>query len=154
MNHLTKIKIIKQLSERELENHTSNSASWHMKYKNSSYIHISGLNYEMNEGDIVTVFSQYGEIIDCRLLRDKITGKSQGTAFLCYEDQQSTILAVDNFNGTEICGRTIKVDHVDNYKPNLNIKSADIESMDIDDLIYKPTGPDGLGWGKYRVNKK
>jgi RNA-binding motif protein, X-linked 2 len=53
----------------------------------------------MNEGDIVIVFSEFGEIVDLRLARDKITGKSKGFAFLAYEDQLSTVLAVDNFNG-------------------------------------------------------
>ena len=50
----------------------------------------------MNEGDIVTVLSQFGEIVDCRLIRDKETGKSKGFAYLAYEDQRSTDLAVDN----------------------------------------------------------
>ena len=70
----------------------------------------------MNEGDIVTVFSQFGEIVDCRLRRDKATGKPLGFAFVAYEDQRSTILAVDNFNGKEVCGRQICVDHVKQYK--------------------------------------
>ena len=30
------------------------------------------------------------------------TGKSKGFAFLCYEDQRSTVLAVDNFNGMQV----------------------------------------------------
>lgn len=51
------------------------------------------------------------------LLRDKKTGKSKGFAFICYEDQRSTILAVDNFNGITLAGRSIRVDHVQNYKP-------------------------------------
>lgn len=71
----------------------------------------------MNEGDIVIVFSEFGEITDIRLVRDKKTGKSRGFAFLAYEDQRSTILAVDNFNGADICGRTLRVDHVNKYKP-------------------------------------
>ena len=37
--------------------------------------------------------------MDINLVRDKTTGKSKGFAFLAYEDQRSTILAVDNFNG-------------------------------------------------------
>lgn len=56
----------------------------------------------MNEGDIVTVFSQYGEIVDCLLIRDKETGESKGYCFVAYEDQRSTNLAVDNFNGVEV----------------------------------------------------
>jgi len=43
-----------------------------------------------------------GEIVDCNLIRDKDTGKSKGFAFLAYEDQRSTVLAVDNFNGVQV----------------------------------------------------
>jgi RNA-binding motif X-linked protein 2 len=37
---------------------------------------------------------RYGEVVDVNLVRDKGTGKSKGFAFLAYEDQRSTILAV------------------------------------------------------------
>jgi len=37
------------------------------------------------------------------MVRDKKTGKFKGYGFLCYEDQRSTILAVDNFNGIKVC---------------------------------------------------
>jgi hypothetical protein len=46
--------------------------------------------------------SRYGEIATVNLVRDKDTGKSRGFCFLCYEDQRSTILAVDNFNGMKV----------------------------------------------------
>lgn len=35
---------------------------------------------------------------------------------MAYEDQRSTVLAVDNLNGAELCGRTILVDHVKQYR--------------------------------------
>ncbi|UYV68883.1 STK11 [Cordylochernes scorpioides] len=66
------------------------------------------------EGNVIAVLSQYGEIVN--LIRDKKTGKSKGFAFVCYEDQCSTILAVDNLNGIKVCNRTIRIDHVANYK--------------------------------------
>ena len=40
----------------------------------------------------------------------------QGFGFLCYEDQRSTILAVDNLNGFKLLGRLIRVDHIHQYK--------------------------------------
>jgi RNA-binding motif X-linked protein 2 len=48
--------------------------------------------------------------------RHQDTGKPRGFAFLAYEDQRSTVLAVDNLSGTKVGGRIITVDHVDNYK--------------------------------------
>lgn len=45
---------------------------------------------------------RYGEVVNVNLVRDKGTGKSKGFAFLCYEDQRSTVLAVDNLNSTKV----------------------------------------------------
>ena len=42
---------------------------------------------------------RYGEIINVNLVRDKKTGTSKGFCFIGYEDQRSSIVAVDNFNG-------------------------------------------------------
>jgi RNA-binding motif X-linked protein 2 len=42
------------------------------------------------------------QIEDLHLVREKDTGKSKGFAFVKYEDQKSTILAVDNFNGVKV----------------------------------------------------
>ncbi|XP_043913187.1 RNA-binding motif protein, X-linked 2 [Protopterus annectens] len=75
-----------------------------------------GLHFDLTEGDIICVFSQYGEIVNINLVRDKKSGKSKGFCFICYEDQRSTILAVDNFNGIKIKGRTLRVDHVASYR--------------------------------------
>lgn len=44
------------------------------------------------------------------------SGKPRGFAFLAYEDQRSTVLAVDNLSGSKVGGRIIRVEHVDNYK--------------------------------------
>lgn len=61
--------------------------------------------------------------------RDKETGNPKGFAFLMYEDQRSTVLAVDNLNGASILERTIRVDHVKNYKEK-RIKNQDGEWVD------------------------
>jgi RNA-binding motif protein, X-linked 2 len=70
------------------------------------------LPYDLSEGDIVTIFSQFGEPVHVNLVRDKETGKSRGFAFLKYEDQRSTDLAVDNLGGATVLGRLLRVDHV------------------------------------------
>ncbi|XP_069842337.1 RNA-binding motif protein, X-linked 2 [Dendropsophus ebraccatus] len=117
MNPLTKVKLINELNAREAKLGVKDSVSWHQDYKDSAWIFMGGLPYELTEGDVICVFSQYGEIVNINLVRDKVTGRSRGFCFLCYEDQRSTVLAVDNFNGIKLKGRTIRVDHVSNYRP-------------------------------------
>ena len=116
ISYMYTIRNIEKFNQNELKYNIKEEGSWHKSY-DSAYVFIGGLNKKMNEGDIAIVFSEYGEIVDINLARDKITGQSKGFCFLAYEDQRSTILAVDNFNGVELCGRTLKVDHVKQYRP-------------------------------------
>uniref|UniRef100_A0A2S2NRR7 RNA-binding motif protein, X-linked 2 n=1 Tax=Schizaphis graminum TaxID=13262 RepID=A0A2S2NRR7_SCHGA len=109
---------VKKLSEQELQRLPK--SSWHDEYKSSAWIFVGGLPYDLSEGDIMSIFSQYGEITNLNLVRDKDTGKQKGFCFVCYEDQRSTVLAVDNFNGTRVLGRILRVDHVKDYKPPKN----------------------------------
>lgn len=108
-------KEIQRINKLELANNLGGDASWHAKYKDSAYVFAGNLAREFSEGDVLVIFSQYGEISDVNLVRDD-EGKSKGFCFLKYSDQRSTILAVDNLNNTQVCGRTIRVDHVDQYK--------------------------------------
>ena len=112
----------------------------------SAYIFVGNLDRRLTEGDVITIFSQYGEVLDINLpripeggLRDRggsngqgeppleqqqrqqqqqggKPGDRRGFGFLLYEDQRSTVLAVDNLNGFSLLGRTIRVDHVRDYK--------------------------------------
>ena len=168
LNLISKIKQIQRLNEQELKYNISETASWHYKYRDSSYIYISGFPKEVTEGDLVIVFSQYGEIIDCRIVRDKETGKSKGFGYICYEDQRSAILAVDNLNGIKIGGKLILVDHVEEYRLPKEFEQSESEEENnyLENKFekrsvnnnkkkeYKLTGPDGKGWGKDRILSK
>uniref|UniRef100_A0AAY5EXA8 RRM domain-containing protein n=1 Tax=Electrophorus electricus TaxID=8005 RepID=A0AAY5EXA8_ELEEL len=53
------VKLINELNEREAHLGIKDSVSWHSEYKNSAWIFIGGFPYELTEGDIICVFSQY-----------------------------------------------------------------------------------------------
>lgn len=98
------------------------------------------MDSRLTEGDVAIVFSQWGEPLDVNLVRDKSSGLSKGYCFLCYEDQKSTILAVDNANDMLLLGKRIKVDHVRDYRPN-------------PDGGYVFTGAEGGGIGVFGVTR-
>lgn len=128
MNPLTQTLNQLKMNERELEmGLAGTNKSWHQEYKDSAWVFLGGLPYEMTEGDVICMFSQYGEPVHINLIRDHTSGKSKGFGFLCYMDQRSTILAVDNLNGIKVLGRTIRVDHVHQYK-----LPKDLEKLDQD----------------------
>ena len=114
MNVIAEITRINQL---ELDKGLVNTpASWHQKYNQSAWVYCGNLPTSLSEGDIICVMSQYGEIEDIHLVRDSETGKSKGFCFCKYDDQHSTVLAVDNLTGTKILDRSIRVDHVEQYR--------------------------------------
>ena len=174
MNFLSKVKQIQRLNEQELKYNIGYTGSWHYKYRDSAYIYICGFPKTITEGDLVIVFSQYGEIVDCRIVRDKKTGKNKGYGYICYEDQRSTVLAVDNLNGIKIGGNIILVDHVEEYRLPKEFEESDSEKeeektvdynnkylneKENEEILkkkreYKLTGPDGKGWGKERILSK
>uniref|UniRef100_A0AAV1UUC5 RRM domain-containing protein n=1 Tax=Peronospora matthiolae TaxID=2874970 RepID=A0AAV1UUC5_9STRA len=133
---------IQRLNERELELNVPLSGSWHQKYRESAWIFLGGLSFELSEGDVLCVLSQFGEVEDLHLVRDGKTGKSKGFAFVKYEDQRSTILAVDNLNNWQLLDRVLRVDHVLKYKlPKELQEGSDSED---DESAGKKRRPRGL----------
>ncbi|KAI9711574.1 MAG: hypothetical protein M1820_002139 [Bogoriella megaspora] len=108
---MNQIRATAALNAKELEAGIAPEASWHRDFADTAYVYIGGLPFDLSEGDIITIFSQYGEPTHLHLMRDKETGKSKGYAFLKYEDQRSTDLAVDNLGGAQVMGRTLRVEH-------------------------------------------
>ena len=58
MNPLTQVKNLQKITARETAAGVSDEASWHAKYKDSAYVFVGGLPYELTEGDLLAVFSQ------------------------------------------------------------------------------------------------
>lgn len=110
------IRAIQKLNQRELEEGINPEGSWHTDYRDTAFIYVGGLPFELSEGDIITIVSQFGEPVWIKLARDKETGKSRGFCWIKYEDQRSTDLAVDNLGGATVMGRVLRVDHA-RYKP-------------------------------------
>ena len=61
MNRVTKIQALNKINERELHLGISGEAgkSWHQGYTDSAWIYVGNLPYDLNEGDILAVFSQW-----------------------------------------------------------------------------------------------
>lgn len=142
------INAVQRLNAEELRLGVSGEASWHHQYKDSCYIYIGGLDPRLTEGDVAIVFSQWGEPIDVVLVRDQKTGIPKGFGFLGYEDQRSTILAVDNANGMKLLQRTLRVDHCKDFRPPTSGKEGDGGEA------YQPTGAEGAGIDKFLVTKR
>mmetsp|Transcript_15734 Transcript_15734/g.43459 ORF Transcript_15734/g.43459 Transcript_15734/m.43459 type:complete len:229 (-) Transcript_15734:3-689(-) len=137
---MNRIREITNINQRELELGLAGTpGSWHAQFEKAPWIYVGNLVNELTEGDILCVFSQFGEIEDIHLVREEDTGKSKGFAFIKYEDSRSCILAVDNFCGAMLCGKSLSPDHVENYRlPKKVLEEAANSGADIGPgLAYK-----------------
>src|ERR1700749_4501763 len=146
---MNSIRRTEALNKRELEDCTPVEASWHRDYEDTAFIYIGGLDERLTEGDIITIFSQYGEPVFLNLVRDKDTGKSRGFAFLKYEDQRSCDLAVDNLSGAQVLGRLLSVDHA-RYK----MKEGERETVGEEEAEEDETDREGDGRRKRRRSEE
>ena len=143
------VRQIARLNDLELQKCVPPNASWHTDYRDTAYIHIGGLPFELSEGDVLTIFSQYGNPVHLNLARDKETGKSRGFAFLKYEDQRSCDLAVDNLSGAGVLGRVLGVDHC-----RYQLKEGEVEGIPVDEEIADDAGDETDREGDSRRKKR
>lgn len=127
------VRQIERLNQTELDKVIPSNASWHTDYRDTAYLYIGGLPFELSEGDILTIFSQYGNPVHINLVRDKESGKSRGFCFLKYEDQRSCDLAVDNLSGAGVMGRVMSVDHTRYKKKEGEVEGIGDEEEEVAD---------------------
>lgn len=73
---------------------------------------IKNLCKTLNEKDLYEMFKEVDVIKGIRILRDTITSRSAGVAFILFENRNSVKKAISDFNGKEIKGRAIVVEKV------------------------------------------
>ena len=57
--HDRNVKNVNKMNQRELElGLAGTSTSWHAQYKDSAWIFVGGLPYDLSEGDVLCIFSQ------------------------------------------------------------------------------------------------
>jgi RNA-binding motif protein, X-linked 2 len=69
MNPLTNIRSRQKQRENEVINGIPDSASYHSEFRSSAYIYAGQLSFNLTEGDLLAIFSEYGELLDVNLVR-------------------------------------------------------------------------------------
>ncbi|MFM1846897.1 MAG: hypothetical protein RL417_371 [Pseudomonadota bacterium] len=71
-------------------------------------IYVGNLPYAVSEGDLRSLFEQFGAVTSATIIKDKFTGDSKGFGFIEMSDTDAQA-AIDNLNGTEFKGRSLTV---------------------------------------------
>lgn len=71
-------------------------------------LYVGNFPYSVDEAQLRTLFSAYGEISELAMIMDRETGRPKGFAFITFASQQAAEKALEQ-NGRDLGGRPLKV---------------------------------------------
>ena len=72
-------------------------------------LYIGNLSWTISEGELQQTFESYGEVSSCKIVKDKMTNRSKGFAFVEMPNDDEANAAIAALNGTDVKGRNISV---------------------------------------------
>jgi RNA recognition motif-containing protein len=71
-------------------------------------LYVGNFPYTVDEAQLRSLFSSYGEISEIAMIKDRDTGQPKGFAFVTFASQQAAEKALEQ-NGRDLSGRPLKV---------------------------------------------
>ena len=72
-------------------------------------LYVGNLPYTTTEADLEEVFSAIGGVRDVTIVFDRIANRSKGFGFIELEDESAAQQAIEQLDGTQLGGRTLRV---------------------------------------------
>ena len=72
-------------------------------------MYVGGLSWDTTDESLRSAFSKHGEVSEVAVIKDRDSGRSRGFGFVTMVDEAGTKAAMSALNGTDLDGRTIKV---------------------------------------------
>ncbi len=72
-------------------------------------IYVGNMSYNTTEEVLNELFSNYGDVDSVKVITDRETGRAKGFGFISMNDDSAGQKAIDELNGKEVDGRTLKV---------------------------------------------
>ncbi|MFM9951076.1 MAG: RNA recognition motif domain-containing protein [Saprospiraceae bacterium] len=72
-------------------------------------IFVAKLNFDTQEESLSSAFEEFGEVSSCKIISDKLTGRSKGYGFVEMPNDDQAQNAINELNETDVDGRTIVV---------------------------------------------
>ena len=79
----------------------------------SKKLFVGGLSWGTTDEGLHGAFSRFGEIVEAKVITDRETGRSRGFGFVTYSNDESAVTAINEMNGAELDGRSIKVNEAE-----------------------------------------
>ncbi|MDC7225294.1 MAG: RNA-binding protein [Spirochaetales bacterium] len=79
-------------------------------------IYVGNISFNAQEDDLRTLFSQYGEVVDVKIITDKYTERSKGFGFIEMQEDSAAEAAISALDGKEMLGRELRVNEAQERK--------------------------------------
>ena len=79
-------------------------------------IFVGNLPFNASEEEVGELFAPFGEVQAVRLITDRETGRPRGFGFVEMEQGEAQS-AIEALNGTEMGGRTLRINEAEERKP-------------------------------------
>ena len=76
----------------------------------SQKLFVGGLSWDTNDEGLRARFQDCGAVVEAKVITDRETGRSRGFGFVTMDSPASAQAAIKEIDGTELDGRTIRVD--------------------------------------------
>ena len=78
---------------------------------------VGSLSWDTTDQSLRDAFEKFGEVVEAKVITERDSGRSRGFGFVTFADDESGRNAVKEMDGTELDGRTIRVDEARERKP-------------------------------------
>lgn len=80
-------------------------------------IYVGNLPFDASEGDLRTLFAEYGSVDSASVITDRETGRSRGFGFVELSDSSAGATAIEKLDGSEWNGRRLNVNEARPRQP-------------------------------------
>ena len=84
---------------------------------------VDNFPFSMTDADLRGIFSEYGDVKDCYIPKDRNTGQSRGFGFIRYASEEEVERAVKGVDGREVNNRQLRVQVAQHARPPLPNRS-------------------------------
>ncbi len=75
----------------------------------STQLYVGNLDFKITENDLRTAFAACGTVVEANLVKDRVTGRPRGFAFVTMSSAEEAQAAIGALNGRDLGGRVLTV---------------------------------------------
>lgn len=80
-------------------------------------VYVGNLSWGIRNDKLQEIFSEFGEVVEARVITDRVTRRSKGFGFVTFSSDEDAAKAISAMDGKEIEGRALKVNEAREMEP-------------------------------------